>query len=669
MDDIAQLVTRAQRGDTDAYGELVRRFQDMAYGYAYSVVGDWKLAEDAAQEAFVEAYRCLPTLREPRAFPGWFKRIVFKHCDRLTRGKQVATTPLDAARDVPAHIPGPAAQVETRELQDTVLRAIRALPARQREVTTLYYINGYSQNEIAAFLEVPPSTVKSRLHSSRKQLKERMLDMVRDSLQSSALPESFADQTLAQAVARAAELNREHEFAEAEGLLRDVLGKAPNHVGALRELNRTLMWGQYEDQRFDKRWNELVVNARAILQSGSTDEYVYHELAQTLMYIPRMQEAAEHIEAWIDIKGPNLERQGMLAWVKGCLAEYNEAERLWQDLLQLATGAVPAAQATDTAEVLDWVPYVCRTLVDCFACAGEVDRAQRIVRAAWEHCYPLGEILTERAGRGIRGDFEWLEVFHQAGLPLAEISQALLDRLSARDDLRARGTALVIRAWTDDAQAVIQDWLQWAQDCADEHEWQTINYFALLMAFRRSGRPEALVAWGRAVAEWLPILPQDEAQAQCGWLASARFHYWAYLERDELDAAERLARKGFEQVGLSPYGAGLVDIAALRGEPTPPDVIQVVEEQGIEAIDDYGMAGWYLVAREAAAAGDEGKAFDALERALSYWSNSPYFFTDRWEKDAYWGELHEHPEYERLYREKRERIGPVYGHLHYFPGW
>ena len=107
----------------------------------------------------------------------------------------------------------------------------------------------------------------------------------------------------------------------------------------------------------------------------------------------------------------------------------------------------------------------------------------------------------------------------------------------------------------------------------------------------------------------------------------------------------------------------------LRGEPTPPDVIRVVEGQGIEALDDYGMTGWYVIAREAAAAGDEQKAFEALERALGYWSNSPYFFTDRWEKDAYWGDLREHPEYKRIYREKRDRIGPVYGLLHYFPGW
>ena len=61
----------------------------MSYGYAYSLLRDAHLAEDAAQEAFVDAYRHLDDLRTPAAFPGWFRRVVFKHCDRITRGRRV----------------------------------------------------------------------------------------------------------------------------------------------------------------------------------------------------------------------------------------------------------------------------------------------------------------------------------------------------------------------------------------------------------------------------------------------------------------------------------------------------------------------------------------------------------------------------------------------------
>lgn len=92
------LVTRVQRGDRDAFETIVRRFQDMAVGYGYAVLGDMAMAEDAAQEAFINAYRDLPALREPAAFPGWFRQIVFKHIDRTRRKLRAGQVPLEQAR-------------------------------------------------------------------------------------------------------------------------------------------------------------------------------------------------------------------------------------------------------------------------------------------------------------------------------------------------------------------------------------------------------------------------------------------------------------------------------------------------------------------------------------------------------------------------------------------
>jgi len=197
MEEVRLLVARAQAGNREAFGRLVDRFRDMAYGYAFSILGDFHLAEDAAQEAFLQAYRELRALREPSAFPGWLKRIVFTCCGRMTRGKRPATESLSAAAQVPAAGPGPEEMVERRDLTDRVLAAIGALPERERAVTTLFYINGYSHTQIADFLEVPVTTVKSRLHTSRGRLKERMLDMVGDYLESKGLPEGFTQRVLA----------------------------------------------------------------------------------------------------------------------------------------------------------------------------------------------------------------------------------------------------------------------------------------------------------------------------------------------------------------------------------------------------------------------------------------------------------------------------------------
>jgi len=167
-----------------AFGEIVRRFQDMAFGCAYAVLGDFALAEDVAQESFLTAWRHLDQLRAADAFPGWFKRIVLSQCNRVTRGRRLDTVPLDtlyAATDTVT--PDPFREAVRQETRERVLQAIQSLPDHERLVTTLYYINDYPVADIAAFLELPVTTIKKRLHSARQRLKERIMDLVPDALQ------------------------------------------------------------------------------------------------------------------------------------------------------------------------------------------------------------------------------------------------------------------------------------------------------------------------------------------------------------------------------------------------------------------------------------------------------------------------------------------------------
>ena len=84
----------------DAFAELVIRFQDMAFACAYAVLGDAYLAEDVAQDAFVVAWQKLDQLRQPSAFPGWFKRIVLSQCNRRTRGKRLQIVPLEVGSHI-----------------------------------------------------------------------------------------------------------------------------------------------------------------------------------------------------------------------------------------------------------------------------------------------------------------------------------------------------------------------------------------------------------------------------------------------------------------------------------------------------------------------------------------------------------------------------------------
>lgn len=185
------IIKRAQEGDLYAFDAIIRRFRDMAVGYAYSILGNFHLAEDAAQEAFVQAYRDLKKLRQPEAFPSWFRRIVFKYCDRIIRKKQKTTIPFDEIEVPSDPSASPAEIVQKKEERDILLDKIRNLPEQERVATTLFYINGYSIAEVGDFLELPLGTIKGSLHSARKKLKERMVDMVKNTLKGYAPGDEF----------------------------------------------------------------------------------------------------------------------------------------------------------------------------------------------------------------------------------------------------------------------------------------------------------------------------------------------------------------------------------------------------------------------------------------------------------------------------------------------
>jgi DNA-directed RNA polymerase specialized sigma24 family protein len=122
VDELPSIVTAAQSGDIDAFTELVRRYQDLAFAAAYARLRDAHLAQDVAQEAFLQAHRDLPMLREPAAFPHWLRRIVAKYVDRVVRGRKLPTVPLDEAVRAKDEHSEPSGLAEAHELSDLELR-------------------------------------------------------------------------------------------------------------------------------------------------------------------------------------------------------------------------------------------------------------------------------------------------------------------------------------------------------------------------------------------------------------------------------------------------------------------------------------------------------------------------------------------------------------------
>ena len=166
----------------EAFCELVRMFQDMAYACGYAVLGDFCLAEDAAQEAFISAWQKLDQLRQPEAFPGWFRRIVLTECNRLTRGQRLPTISLDEGLSVHAAQTDPQSAIEKDQLTKSAFAAIRKLSLNERMVVVLFYVNEHSHSDISAFLNVPLTTVAKRLYSARARLRAMMMDSFKKDL-------------------------------------------------------------------------------------------------------------------------------------------------------------------------------------------------------------------------------------------------------------------------------------------------------------------------------------------------------------------------------------------------------------------------------------------------------------------------------------------------------
>jgi RNA polymerase sigma factor (sigma-70 family) len=146
-----------------------------------AVLGAHDDATDATQEALIDAWCDLGSLRDPTRFPGWLRSIVQNRCrDMLRRASRRMSS-----HAPPASVPeaaDAAHEVSRRALRDAVLTAIRSLSEPNRLAVTLFYIDGYSVQEVADFLETPVGTIKRRLHDSRRRLKEGMMDIVQEAI-------------------------------------------------------------------------------------------------------------------------------------------------------------------------------------------------------------------------------------------------------------------------------------------------------------------------------------------------------------------------------------------------------------------------------------------------------------------------------------------------------
>jgi RNA polymerase sigma factor (sigma-70 family) len=161
------VVERAQRGDLDAFASIAFELSDRLMGLAHRILRDHSAAEEALQVALLRIWKDLPSLRQPDALEAWAARILVRACQdslRQTRrtGRAVHLLPDDA------HVEDASAGfAEHNELE----QAFATLSADHRAVVVLHYYRDLPLAEIAAILEVPIGTVRSRLHYARRALR------------------------------------------------------------------------------------------------------------------------------------------------------------------------------------------------------------------------------------------------------------------------------------------------------------------------------------------------------------------------------------------------------------------------------------------------------------------------------------------------------------------
>ena len=163
----SELVRRAQQGDEEAFAALVPAAVDRLIAVAYRILRDPGLAEDATQQALVIAWRKLPTLRDPDRFDAWTYRLVVNACYAEAGRRPSKVTALRLLPDDAAVVDS-SAQTHDRDRLD---RGFQKLSLAHRTVVVLHLYVGLPFEEIAAMLDIPIGTARSRLHYATRALR------------------------------------------------------------------------------------------------------------------------------------------------------------------------------------------------------------------------------------------------------------------------------------------------------------------------------------------------------------------------------------------------------------------------------------------------------------------------------------------------------------------
>jgi RNA polymerase sigma-70 factor (ECF subfamily) len=173
----AECVKRVQQGNRDCFEILVRRHQKATFNLVYRLLGDYDEAAEVTQEVFLSAYKAIQSFRGDANFSTWLYRIAFNHASTRRRGANLAQQRFSSLENTEIVDNGPvdpARLFEQKEIQEQVQGALNHLSQQDAAIILLRDLHDIPYEEVAALLDIPVGTVKSRLHRARQALKAKL---------------------------------------------------------------------------------------------------------------------------------------------------------------------------------------------------------------------------------------------------------------------------------------------------------------------------------------------------------------------------------------------------------------------------------------------------------------------------------------------------------------
>jgi RNA polymerase sigma-70 factor (ECF subfamily) len=177
-DRLTTALTLSAQGDSLAFAELVQKHQGMVFSIAYHFLHDRALAEDLAQEVFLELYQSLDRIESPTHLTYWLRRVTANRC--IDQGRKKFRRRELALEDAPEPSAPSQSQINDPLLLERLQQSVAGLPERQRMVVILRFQEGLGPAEIAEVLAMPVNTVKSTLHRSLADLRKGLTRKIRE---------------------------------------------------------------------------------------------------------------------------------------------------------------------------------------------------------------------------------------------------------------------------------------------------------------------------------------------------------------------------------------------------------------------------------------------------------------------------------------------------------